>query len=99
MATTEQLLHLADRARRGVALDAEHDQLAAGIAALGEQAARADRVARSAAREAAEALTAQLAAEARLARVRRLLDRGPIGTCCDRYLRAALDAPQPPTTT
>ncbi|MGW2837341.1 hypothetical protein ACWCWD_06470 [Streptomyces sp. NPDC001493] len=39
-----------------------------------------------------------VASEATLARVRRLLERGPIGTCCDRYVRAALDAP-PPTTT
>ncbi|MFB6776533.1 hypothetical protein ACFCX0_03670 [Streptomyces sp. NPDC056352] len=29
--TREQLLHLADRARRGVALDKEHDALTAGI--------------------------------------------------------------------
>ncbi|MFD6421062.1 hypothetical protein [Streptomyces sp. NPDC060198] len=36
--------------------------------------------------------------ESTLARVRRLLDWGPIGTCCSHYLRAALDAPQPPTT-
>ncbi len=31
--TREQLLHLANRARNGVALDAEHDALAAGITA------------------------------------------------------------------
>ncbi|WP_327180428.1 hypothetical protein OG599_35290 (plasmid) [Streptomyces sp. NBC_01335] len=47
MTTTEQLLHLADRARRGVALDAEHDQLTAGIAALGERAARAEATVRA----------------------------------------------------
>ncbi|MCX5112189.1 hypothetical protein OOK13_40360 [Streptomyces sp. NBC_00378] len=34
MSDREQLLHLADRARRGVALPAEHDALAAGIAAM-----------------------------------------------------------------
>lgn len=34
--TREQLHHLADRARRGVALDAEHDQLAAGITAMAD---------------------------------------------------------------
>jgi hypothetical protein len=31
MTTREQLLHLADRARRGVALPAEHDALTAGL--------------------------------------------------------------------
>lgn len=39
----DRLLHLADRARRGVALDAEHDALAMGIT---EQAAALDRVRR-----------------------------------------------------
>ncbi|WP_370667063.1 hypothetical protein [Streptomyces sp. IBSBF 2507] len=40
-------------------------------------------------------------AEAALARVRRLLDSGPIGTCCDHLLRAALGeqpAPAPAAT-
>jgi hypothetical protein len=32
-------------------------------------------------------------AEKRLARVQRLLDSGPIGTCCNHLLRAALDTP------
>lgn len=36
--TFDHLLHLAARARDGVALDAEHDQLAAGITALARQA-------------------------------------------------------------
>lgn len=36
--TREQLLHLAARARDGVALPAEHDQLAAGITALAVRA-------------------------------------------------------------
>ncbi|MGW1463865.1 hypothetical protein ACWCPT_05855 [Streptomyces sp. NPDC002308] len=96
--TIEQhLLHLAARARDGVALDAEHDALAAGIAALAEECrrteaarVRADRVARTAARQTVHALDAQLAAQDTLDRVHRLLDKGPIGTCCDRYLRAAL---------
>ncbi|MFF9271118.1 hypothetical protein [Streptomyces rochei] len=34
-------------------------------------------------------------AEAVIARVQRLLDSGPIGTCCDYLLRAALDREQP----
>ncbi len=32
-------------------------------------------------------------AEQRLARVQRLLDSGPIGTCCDRLVQAALNNP------
>ncbi|MEU0831262.1 hypothetical protein [Streptomyces sp. NPDC005969] len=35
--TRDQLLHLADRARRGVALPAELDQLASGITELGQR--------------------------------------------------------------
>ncbi|WP_393057692.1 hypothetical protein [Streptomyces sp. LN549] len=44
--TREQLLHLADRARRGVALDAEHDALAAGITAMADRLDRANKAIR-----------------------------------------------------
>ncbi|MGY4903292.1 hypothetical protein [Streptomyces sp. 900116325] len=38
--TREQLLHLADRARRGVALPAEHDALNAGINTMADRMAK-----------------------------------------------------------
>ena len=40
--TRDQLLHLADRARRGVALPAEHDALHQGITAMAERAKEAE---------------------------------------------------------
>lgn len=40
--TPAQLHHLADRARRGVALPAEHDQLAAGITAMAARVEQAE---------------------------------------------------------
>ncbi|TFI30118.1 hypothetical protein [Streptomyces sp. 4R-3d] len=40
--TRDRLLHLADRARRGVALPAEHDALAAGITELVAERDRAE---------------------------------------------------------
>ncbi|MFJ2374994.1 hypothetical protein ACIOZL_19625 [Streptomyces sp. NPDC087769] len=104
----QQLLHLGDRARRGVALPAELDQLAAGIT---EQAARITTLEHVAAgnRQHVAAVVPELEkAEAALARVRAELHAlasevrgiGPIALAGRRdavaRIRAALD--EQPTT-
>jgi hypothetical protein len=56
--TREQLLHLADRARRGVALPAEHDALTAGITVMADHVAELE-----AERKKADAINAQVDAK------------------------------------
>ncbi|MFE2936680.1 hypothetical protein [Streptomyces sp. NPDC059278] len=96
----QQLLHLVDRARRGVALPAELDQLAAGIT---EQAARITTLEHVAAgnRRHVQLIVPKLEkAEAAIARVRTLANQWAVlrayGSAATE-LRAALDEQQPTT--
>ncbi|WP_406735375.1 hypothetical protein OG508_28180 [Streptomyces sp. NBC_01108] len=107
MSDREQLLlHLVDRARRGVALPAELDALADGITAMADRVDAADQEVTEMATAAAHLTTLvgkrAEQAEAALERVKAALDDGErIGWSrphLERQLRAALDQPQQPTT-
>jgi hypothetical protein len=81
-------------ARAQAATDGElRRQLDAAICALGRSETELARLRADNAACRAQQWPQRLGkAEKRLARVQRLLDSGPIGTCCNHLLRAALDA-------
>ncbi|MFJ1830442.1 hypothetical protein [Streptomyces sp. NPDC088178] len=105
MSDREQLLHLVDRARRGVALPAELDQLAVGITEQAARIATLEHVAACNKRHVQLIVPDLEKAEAVIERVRQMADaweqqlpdviRTPAVVSA---LRAALDQPQQPTT-
>jgi hypothetical protein len=99
--TREQLLHLADRARRGVALPAEHDALHRGITEQAARIATLELVADGNKRHVQLIVPDLWKAEAAIERVLALADRwalpGHISmSTAANDIRAALDQPQQP---
>jgi hypothetical protein len=102
--TREQLLHLADRARRGVALPSEYDALHRGITEQAARIATLELVADGNKRHVQLIVPDLWKAEAAIERVLALADRwvlpGHISMpTAANDIRAALDEPQPSTTT
>ncbi|MFD3999899.1 hypothetical protein [Streptomyces rubiginosohelvolus] len=90
----ERLHHLLDRARRGVILPAEGEQLAEMVGELKVDLHRYEEVVVGDLNEANIALQRQAArAEAAVARVRQAVDAGPVGSCCAHLIHAALNPP------
>ncbi|CAM5263403.1 hypothetical protein [Streptomyces badius] len=90
----ERLHHLLDRARRGVILPAEGEQLAEMVGELEADNARYEEVVVGDLNEANIRLQRQAArAEATVARVRQAVDAGPVGSCCAHLIHAALNPP------
>lgn len=91
---SERLHHLLDRLLRGVLLPEEREQLAALVRELEAEVAS---VTRTKDLHVAAWRTANRRAdtlEVVVARVRRAVDAGPVGSCCAHLIRAALNPPR-----
>ncbi|GGS41368.1 hypothetical protein F2B00_22195 [Streptomyces parvus] len=90
----ERLHHLLDRARRGVILPAEGEQLAGIVGEMEADLHSYEEVVVGDLNEANTGLQRQAArAEATVARVRQAVDAGPVGPCCAHLIHAALNPP------
>ncbi|MFI7890930.1 hypothetical protein ACIFUY_06655 [Streptomyces sp. CACIS-1.16CA] len=90
----QRLHHLLDRARRGVILPAEGEQLAEMVGQMEADLHRYEEVVVGDLNEANIGLQREVAqAEATVARVRQAVDAGPVGSCCAHLIRAALNPP------